>query len=170
MTSTRFQPGQSGNPKGRPKARRPNNSAFDIIIDQTLAVTQGDKTRDLTVDEALQLQTYQDALKGNRMAIRKVMKMIEKREAALAKKSRPAPRHIPIESHHCAENANEAMRILDIARPDLNHPMRWKVQAWATQAALSRPGRRKFAPRDVESIRFFTFDADTLRWPRGRIE
>lgn len=37
------------------------------------------------------------------------------------------------------------------------------------QAALSRPGRRKFAEKDVKDIKFFTFDPETLRWPRGRI-
>lgn len=170
MSSTRFQPGQSGNPKGRPKARRPNNSAFDVIFDQRLSVTQGGKERELTVDEALQLQTYQEALKGSRMAIRKVLKMIEKREAALAKKVGPRSARIPIEHHYSADNANEAMRILGIADQDPDFESRWKVNAWATQAALSRPGRRKFASDDVESIKFFTHDADTLHWPRGSIE
>lgn len=43
--------------------------------------------RELTVDEALQLQTYQAALNGSKMAVRSVLKMIEKREEALAKKA-----------------------------------------------------------------------------------
>ena len=79
---TRFVKGQSGNPGGRPKVRRPHVSAFDIIFDKTLTVTLGGAERELSVDEALQLQTYQAALKGSRMAIRKVLKMIHKRELA----------------------------------------------------------------------------------------
>ena len=81
--------GRSGNPAGRPKKRRPHVSAFDIIFDKTLTVTQGGAERELTVEEALELQTYQAALKGSRMAIRKMLKMIEKREAALARKTPP---------------------------------------------------------------------------------
>ena len=86
---TRFRAGQSGNPAGRPKKRRPHVSAFDIIFDKTLTVTQGGVERELTVDEALQLQTYQAALKGSKMAIRQVLKMIEKREQALLKLNPP---------------------------------------------------------------------------------
>lgn len=81
---TRFRKGQSGNPKGRPKARRPHISAFNIIFDKTLTVNQGGVERELTIDEALQLQTYQAALKGSRMAARTILKMIEKREGAIA--------------------------------------------------------------------------------------
>lgn len=171
MSSTRFQRGQSGNPKGRPrKQRRPNVSAFEIILDKTLVITQNGKQREASVEEALQQQTLKDALAGKRMAIRKVLKMIDKREEALQKKS-PPPRHkIEMKQHHDADNANEAMRILDIAKPQPSFPSRWKVNVWAAQAALSRPGRKKFDRRQVDNIKFFTFDPDSLNWPRGRIE
>ena len=171
MSDTRFEKGRSGNPAGRPKKRRPHVSAFDIIFDKTLTVTQGGKERELTVDEALQLQTYQAALKGSKMAIRKVLKMIEKREQALAKKMKPVARPIRVEQHYSSDNANRALNILGIASEDPGFGgKRIKVHAWATQAALSRPGRKKFSAKKVEDIKFFTFDAETLRWPRGRIE
>ena len=169
MSDTRFQPGQSGNPRGRPaKPRRPNISAFEIVLDKRMTATVGGKERELTVEEVLQQQTLRDALSGKRMAIRKVLKMIAKREAALARKNTNQRTPLKIEHHRDADNANEAMRILGVAKPDPDHPKRWKVNAWATQAALGRPGRKKFSQRDVEQIRFFTNDPDTLRWPRGR--
>lgn len=168
---TRFKPGQSGNPKGRPrKPRRPNLSAFEIILDKTLLTTRDGKSREASVEEALQQQTLKDALAGKRMAIRKVLKMIEKREVALAKKNRPRETPVKMVTHHDADNANEAMRILGIAEADPSYPNRWRLNAWAAQAALSRPGRKKLRKRDVESIKLFTSDADTLRWPPGRIE
>ncbi|WP_373087119.1 DUF5681 domain-containing protein [Sneathiella sp.] len=170
MSSTRFQPGQSGNPKGRPrKHRRPNVSAFEIILDKRLTITQNGKPREATVEEALQQQTLKDALAGKRLAIRKVLKMIEKRERAL-EQNNPAPhRNIEIKQHHHADNADEALRILGIAEPEPSFPTRWKVHAWATQAALSRPGRKRFDSKEVDSIKFFTFDPDSLKWPNGRI-
>ena len=65
---TRFRKGQSGNPKGRPRKQVPATSAFDVIFEKTLSVTQNGVERELTVEEALQLRTYQDALAGNRSA------------------------------------------------------------------------------------------------------
>jgi Family of unknown function (DUF5681) len=55
--NARWQKGQSGNPAGRPKKRRPHVSAFDIIFDKSLTVTQNGVDRELTIDEALQVQT-----------------------------------------------------------------------------------------------------------------
>ena len=138
---TRFTKGTSCNPAGRPKKRRPHVSAFDIVFDKTLNVTQGGRTRELTIEEALELQTYQAALKGSKMAVRKVLRMIEKREGALAKKAPSRTGPIKVELHHSSDNANKALRILGIAGDD-GHRM--KVHAWATPpsaapAAASSP-------------------------------
>ena len=171
---TRFQKGQSGNPSGRPKKRRPHVSAFDIIFDKTLTVSQGGVERELTVDEALQLQTYQAALKGSKMAIRQVLKMIEKREAALLKLSPPAHAPATVEREYDSDNADEAMRILGITAVVKmsdnggywdTHP---RFATWATQAALSRTGRRRFTQKDIEEIKRLTVDPERLKWPRRR--
>ncbi len=169
---SRFQPGRSGNPSGRPKARRPHNSAFDVLFDQTLTVTQGGKPRELTIEEALELQTYQAALGGSKMAIRKVLKMIEKREIALAKRSgKTAFIPLTVEFHHDADNASEALRILGITERDPawadDHP-RDKVALWAGQAALSRSGSRSLTPIDVNNMSLFITDAAKLKWPGGK--
>lgn len=166
---TRFKPGQSGNPKGRPRKRRPNVSAFEIVLDKRVIATAGGKERELLVEEVLQQQTLKDALAGKRMAVRKILKMIEKREKALAKKNVEPKSPVTVKHHQTSDNANEAMRILGIADTDPGFENRWKVHAWVTQAALSRPGRKKFSPREVKDIKFFTSDSDTLRWPRGRL-
>ena len=168
---TRFRKGQSGNPKGRPKNRRPHVSAFDIIFDKTLTVTQNGVERELAVDEALQLQTYQAALKGSRMAIRKILKMIATREVALAKRDTQPARPVKMEVEHSSDNADEAMRLLDIVAYDPSwgdeHP-RLRVCTWAMQAALSRPGQHKLSEKDVSDIKFFTLNPDKLKWPRRR--
>jgi len=170
---TQFKPGRSGNPKGRPRKPRPNASAFDVVFDRTLPVTQNGVEREFTVDEALELQTYQAALKGSRMAIRQVLKMIEKRETALAKRGKPAGQVSPIRFEYDADNADEAMRILGIADLDASHDnggywsQHLKLTTWATQTALSRKGRRRIDPGDVDNLNQLTINPDALRWPRG---
>lgn len=170
---TRFRKGQSGNPAGRPKQRRPHVSAFDIIFDKTLSITQGGVAQELTIDEALQLQTYQAALKGSKMAIRQVLKMIEKREHALAKLHPPPRSTGKIEVEADSSNADEAMRILGIASlVPTGTGGYWdknlRLATWATQGGISRPGRRQLSDRDIESIKLATVDAERLRWPRRR--
>lgn len=171
--SGRWEKGQSGNPAGRPKKRRPHVSAFDIIFDKSLSVTQNGVERDLTVDEALQMQTYQAALKGKRMAVRQVLKMIDKREQALGAGA-PPPTNVKIEHEHDSDNANEAMVLLGIA--EYGPPMggggpgtrRLKLATWAAQAAISRPGRKALATKDIEALKRDVIDADKLKWPRSR--
>ena len=173
--SGRFQKGASGNPAGRPKARRPHISAFGIIFDKTLTVTQNGVKRELTVDEALQLQTYQAALKGSRMAMRAVLKMIEKREAALAKRN-PAPNPFPMtwRSEFDPRNADDAMLALGITVRDpgwtgpCKYGTRMKVSTWAAQAGISRPGRKRLSERQISEIKREALEPDKLKWPRSR--
>jgi len=170
--SGRFAKGQSGNPNGRPRGRRPNVSAFDIIFDKTLTVTQAGIERELTVDEALEQQTYLAAIKGSKLAVRAVLKMIEKREHAL-RKAAPEPVTKPM-SHRLeydSDSADEAMLLLDITAIDESWPggpdrRRKKIQCWAAQAAISRPGRSKLSDRRQSDLNLFVHDYDKLRWPR----
>jgi hypothetical protein len=168
----RFAKGRSGNPSGRPKQRRPHVSAFDIVFDKTLTVTQGGTERGLTVDEALQLQTYQAALKGSKMAVRAVLKMIEKREAAIAKKYPVVHKSVPMQFEYDSGNADAAMLLLGIAVPawpdtDVEQrKLRLKLSNWAAQAAISRPGRKQLEAREHKNIASFVEDAEKLRWPR----
>ncbi|HZG45813.1 MAG TPA: DUF5681 domain-containing protein [Allosphingosinicella sp.] len=172
--SGQFRKGQSGNPAGRPRKRRPDVSAFDIIFDKRLTVSQNGVERELSVDEALQLQTYQAALKGSRMAVRAVLKMIAKREEALAKLS-PAPPRKPIRTQieHDPRNADEAMLLLGITVLDPSwsapcaYETRMKLATWAAQAGISRPGRNRLSERQVSEIRRVTLEPEKLRWPRS---
>lgn len=164
---TRFKKGQSGNPKGRPRKVEEQGTAYDVILDKKLA---GLGNSELSVEEALEQGILKEAFKGKVMAIRKVLKMIERREAALAKK-RPAPPPAEFILQYFSENAQNALQILDIAAPHKEMPeVRWNIQTWATQAALSRPGRWRLTAKQKKDIDFFTFDASKLHWPEGRFD
>ena len=173
--SGRFKKGQSGNPAGRPKKRRPHVSAFDVIFDKTLTVTQNGVERELSVDEALQLKTYQAALKGSKMAVRAILKMIEKRERALAKRApTPAVQAMKFGHEEDPRNADAAMLVLGVTVPDptwegpCEYGIRMKLATWAAQAGISRPGRRPLSDKDRETIKRQTNNSEALKWPRQR--
>jgi len=172
----RFAKGTSGNPKGRPKARPTGPaSAFDIVIDRTLSVTRGGVEREVTLEEALQHKTYQNAISGNRAARREILKMIAKREKAIAAKApKPAYRIEMRMEPKDPDNADAALLLLGIACHDIENQhseherKHLKLEPWAVQMALSRRrGGQALTEKDIAEIRRCTRSPETLRWPRG---
>jgi hypothetical protein len=175
----RFPKGRSGNPKGRPtSSRAPKSSAFEVLVEKTLTITDHLGTREMTVKEGLEQRTYQDALAGKRMAQREVMKWIIKRVAWFAKHAPEASR--PEITRHISpdpDNADAALLLLGIAAPNPARAEFGKNRAqlllepWAVQAALRRRrGGQRLTDRERNEIRRCTHDPDCLRWPRGSDE
>lgn len=174
--SGQIKKGEVRNPKGRPKKQRQETSAsaFDIVIDKTLSVTRNGQPREVTVEEALQHKTYQEALAGNRPARREILKMIAKREKFLASRRKPKSDSFELLIEEAPTNANEALLLLGIGCP---HP--WfvdtqseyehvKLELWAVQAALGRrKGGRRLTKEEVSEIKRSTQDPEKIRWPRG---
>lgn len=162
----RFAKGMTGNPKGRPRKSKSTTSAFDIVIERTLNVSQSGKSRELGIDEALQQKTFNDAMGGSRMAQRAVLKMIEKREAWLEKRH---TRH-PVVSRRLEypenDNATEAALLLGIASREGDELMktsdRVRLEAWAVEAALERRRSRVITELERRRIRATTRNASTL--------
>ena len=65
---SRFRKGQSGNPKGRPKASRNIKTIARKVLNQPVPVTIDGKTRHVTSLEAMLEQMRRDAFKGDRYA------------------------------------------------------------------------------------------------------
>lgn len=60
-----FKPGQSGNPKGRPKGRKNEATMLDELLFQRIPVRQGGRDLRMTVIEAIFRRLAEDSLKGN---------------------------------------------------------------------------------------------------------
>jgi Family of unknown function (DUF5681) len=171
----RFPKGRSGNPKGRPKSSyAPTGSAFDVLVEKTLAVAVRGGTREITTAEALQRRTYQDALAGKRAAMRDIVTWITEREAWLAKHQPKAHQPVSWLVSPDPDNADAALVLLGIAAPDPARADHGAARAeillepWAVQVALSRRrGGQRLTEDDVNMVRRFTRDSHTLRWPRG---
>jgi Family of unknown function (DUF5681) len=169
---SRFVKGRSGNPGGRPRkpAVEPP-SAFDVIMDRTIEVNQDGRSRELTIEEGLQLKTYQEALAGSKPARREILKMIAKREQWRAKRK---PRRTAITRllEHDPRNADAAMLILGITTRapkwgEEDRYDRYLLEPWAVVEALRRLKAGRLSRRDLDECRRCTRDRDSIDWPEG---
>ena len=108
--------GQSGNLGGRPKSRAPRSSAFDIVVEKTIVETYHGIAREISAEEALQQRTYQDAMAGKGMAIRTVLKWMEKRDAWLEKHAPQATVPAAVTSRISPDPDNADTALLLLAR------------------------------------------------------
>ena len=63
--ANRFKPGQSGNPKGRPKGAKNELTILREVMNRKIAIREGATVKKVSVLEGIHLQMAQDSLKGN---------------------------------------------------------------------------------------------------------
>jgi hypothetical protein len=76
--ATRFQPGKSGNPNGRPKGRYALEHPIIKVMDEPLVVTEGGKRRRMPAEEAIYRGLRTKAMKGDVKAARFLLELIGK--------------------------------------------------------------------------------------------
>jgi hypothetical protein len=73
---TRFKPGRSGNPKGRPKRHRNLRTIVTETLNERIRIREGEPTRDMPRIEALVRTIENRALKGDLRAVNALMALI----------------------------------------------------------------------------------------------
>lgn len=85
--ATQFPKGQSGNPKGRPRATKNVNTMLEEVFFRKIAISENGKRREVTMVEAILRQLVNGAVKGEMRHIDRVLKLLpyveETRDAAL---------------------------------------------------------------------------------------
>jgi hypothetical protein len=62
---TRFRPGRSGNPKGRPRGARNFSTAFEKELQARVAITENGKRKKITTREIIAKRLVHNALQGD---------------------------------------------------------------------------------------------------------
>jgi len=63
--ANQFQPGQSGNPRGRPKGSRSVAAVLGAVLHRKVTVTENGRTRRVTTLEVMQRRLTNDAARGD---------------------------------------------------------------------------------------------------------
>src|SRR5208283_3195712 len=77
-TATRFVPGKSGNPKGRPKGARSVGAILQDVVRQKITVTEGGKTRRVPAIEGMLRRLANDALRGDAGAVKLLLSLVDR--------------------------------------------------------------------------------------------
>jgi hypothetical protein len=72
---SRFKPGQSGNPRGRPKGTLNFTTDLKRILQAPVTLNDGRKTRRVTTQEAALLRLVEKALNGDPRALEKLVSL-----------------------------------------------------------------------------------------------
>jgi len=73
--ANQFQPGTSGNPRGRRKGSRPIGAVLQSILSQKLTVAERGRTRRVTRLEIMLLQLANDAARGDARAMKLLLEL-----------------------------------------------------------------------------------------------
>lgn len=73
--ATRFKPGTSGNPKGRPRGRKNLATILGKIMNEKVTIKEGDIVKKVTKGEAMVMTTMNRALKGDDRAVTTLFKI-----------------------------------------------------------------------------------------------
>ncbi|TAH37508.1 MAG: hypothetical protein EYC62_01085 [Alphaproteobacteria bacterium] len=73
--NTRFSPGKSGNPKGRPKGAKGLSTVFMEEANKRVTVRTGNSTQKLTQIQAIIKRLFHKAMEGDSRAIAKVVEV-----------------------------------------------------------------------------------------------
>ena len=75
---TRFKPGQSGNPKGRPKRTKDLDKLIDKELSRTIRINENGRTCNVTIREAIIKTIAISAVKGDAKAFRMLLPFMGK--------------------------------------------------------------------------------------------
>lgn len=163
--SGRFQKGNSGNQRGRPKGSR-RTPPYESILGQKVTIRENGHAREVITQEAFLLRLLELALKGNNAAARAIEAL--KGEYLGVQASAEAARHQSIFHFVSPGSVNIALEplkmgtILDRYRET---SARVALEPWLVEAALARLGDRRLSHAEQQEVLQATRTPKKVNWP-----
>ena len=76
--ATRFKPGESGNPRGRPKGSRPVGAVLQEVLHQRIPVTENGRTRRLPALEVMLRRLANEAMRSEPSAVKLMLSLVDR--------------------------------------------------------------------------------------------
>ena len=159
-----YKPGQSGNPKRRPRGRH-HDLPYEAVLGQPVTIREDGVERRVTAAEAFLLHMTKTGLAGNGAAGRAALEAIE-----AARATRGIGDNTPRELHisfvdpvnvTCGLRALRMATKIDRFRPSI----KILLEPWLVQAALARLGKRTLTDAEQAEVFAATRTPHKVRWP-----
>src|SRR5271170_7850691 len=163
--STRYRPGMSGNPRGRPK-RKGGGLPYARILDRTVTIKDGLGARQVTAEEAFILYLRKKALDGNEAAqerLEEIQACRREHDPGLG----PEDVLTIVRVIVSPDNPNYALLKLKMAVKlyRFQPHAQIKLEPWLVQRALDRLGARRLDPMEQMTVVAATRTPGKVRWP-----
>jgi len=163
--STRFKPGQSGNPKGRPPGRRNDELPYDSVLGQPVLITEDGVETSVTAETAFLRKLAASGQRDSGTAI-DLLNANEAMEKNAVAAGGPVVSKVmwQIKEPGCP---NEALDLLGMAKPLYRgQPNAYMaIEPWLVEEALSRLGDVRFTRQEQETIIAATRTPHKVNWP-----
>lgn len=163
-TASRFKKGQSGNPRGRPRARR-RDIPYDFLLGQMVTIREDGRERRVTAAEAFLLQLTKKGLQGDSASARASLAAIEAARATHRPEQQIIVRIVWKYASPGAVGCSLDALGMAVKRNKYTENARYELKPWIVEAALQRLGSKRLSVEEQTVVVEATHKPDRVRWP-----